>query len=203
MSAETKNVFDVILTIIGMIAAGFAFVQTVREWRAAQRWKRAEQLDQFVNRFDNDAMLRLASVIVDWTDRAVTFLNRSLTVRNDDVLLALRVHTDLDPDCKFPGEQPAIRDAYDALLAFFARLELALTSGLIDKAPARAYFRYWLQRFVTMDRHPDRKGVLAGQAPAAMVRNYVRAYGDEDSMKRLCRDFDIPFDQVNAAPVQK
>jgi hypothetical protein len=55
---------------------------------------------------------------------------------------------------EFEGEQATLRDAYDALLAFFIRLELALTTGLVDAAPARQYFGYWLIHFLSFDRHP-------------------------------------------------
>ena len=187
MTDDTKNIMDVILTIVGMIGAATVFFHTLREWQESQRWKRAEQLDKFVERFDHDEQLRLACVILDWSDRRITYKNRDLTLTNNDVLLALRIHTDIDADadCKFPGEQPTIRDAFDAVLAFFARLELALTFKLIDLEPAKRHFDYWLQRLLTMDQHSDPTRVLGEHSPEAMMRRYINKYGSEDSVERL------------------
>jgi hypothetical protein len=68
--------------------------------------------------------------------------------------MALRIHTEMQGEPGFEAEQATLRDAYDALLAFFTRLELALTTGLVDAAPARQYFGYWLAHFPSFDKHP-------------------------------------------------
>src|SRR6266850_4180661 len=95
MQDSTKNVVDVFLTVAGMIGAVVAFRQTIREWRESQRWKRAEQLDKFVQAFESDDLLRLAALTIDWTSRPTTFKGRDLTIVNKDVLLALRNHEEL------------------------------------------------------------------------------------------------------------
>jgi hypothetical protein len=98
----------------------------------------------------------------------------TVLIRNDDVLLTLRVYSaDGDTFPTFSAEQAIIRDAFDALQVFFARIELALRSRLIDVEPSRKYFRYWVERFVTMDRHPDNRNVLNGLTPAQAIAYFI------------------------------
>jgi hypothetical protein len=87
------------------------------------------------------------------------------------VRLALRVHTDLgaDSDVAFAPPQDRIRDALDAILAFFGRLESAIANGFVDEAPAMRYFGYWLKKMYTMSEH---------QGAGADVQEKMRAYED-------------------------
>jgi hypothetical protein len=167
-----------------------AFWFGLKQWQRGQDWQRAEQMDKFVQQFENVELLQLAATIVDWTRRTVKFREKEFTVTNTDALLALRDHRKMQ-EPKFEGEQDTLRDAYDALLSFFARLELALSTKLIDVAPAKQYFRYWLEHFLAFDKHPDEKKLLQGKSPPEMVKNYIEAYGDIESMRRLCEVFDV------------
>lgn len=97
--------------------------------------------------------------------------------------------------------QPQLRDAYDALLAFFLRLELSISSGLIDADSTEAYFGYWLERFLEFDRHPDKDGkILHGVTPKAMVAGYIKLYSDPCSIKRLCQHFGMKHDSLDCPP---
>src|SRR5262249_23514602 len=134
MTDQAKNLWDVVLNIVTMVGAGVAFWFGLHQWRRGQDWQRAEQMDKFVQQFEDDGLLRLAAIIVDWTRRVVVFREREFAMTNTDALLALRNHEHMGPKPVFEGEQATLRDAYDALLAFFARLELALSTQLIDVA---------------------------------------------------------------------
>ena len=199
MSPEEKADWDVILTLITMAGAIVAFILGWMQWRRGQAWQRAEQLDKFVVKFESDELLKLASVVLDWTDRTVTFREKAFNVRNWEVLSALRDHQLIEDQNKFPGEQPVLRDAYDALLAFFNRLELGISTGLIDSKPAKAYFRYWLRRLVEFDRHHADPKVLDGENPAKLVAAYICVYGDARSIKKLCKAFKITPPDFDAA----
>jgi hypothetical protein len=189
MEPSTKNLWDVIFNVVALIAAMVGFGVGLYQWRRSQAWQRAEKLDKLVDKFETDELLKLATVILDWSDRKGHLAGRELTVRNDEVLLALREHQDIDETPKFPGEQPAMRDAYDAILAFFNRLELAISTKLIDAKPAKSYFAYWLERFLAFDSHRDTNNVLKGKTPQLMVIRYIKAYADIDSINKLCGHF--------------
>jgi len=199
MSPDTKALWDVILTLITMAGAVVAFILSWMQWRRGQDWQRAEQLDKFVVKFETDELLQLASVVLDWTDRKVMFREREFTVRNLEVVSALRDHQLIENQNKFPGEQPVLRDAYDALLAFFNRLELGISSGLIDSEFAKEYFRYWLERLTRFDRHNAEKEVFNGADPATLVAAYIWAYGYRRSITDLCRDFNVAPPDFKAA----
>lgn len=189
MDNMTKNLWDVILNIVTLVAAAVAFGFGLYQWRRSQAWQRAEKFDKLVEKFETDELLRLATVIIDWSERKVRFRNRDLTVLNDEALLALRDHQAIEVLPKFPGEQATLRDAYDALLAFFNRLDVAISTGLIDAKPARDYFGYWLERLLKFDRHPDVDNVLGGKTPKAMVAGYIKVYADPKSIDSLRKHF--------------
>jgi len=192
METETKNLYDVILSVLTLVGAGVALGLGLYQWRRSQAWQRADKLDKFIEKFESDELLRLAAVVVDWELRETKFCGRHLTVCNKDALLALRNHDEMPANAEFEDEQPTIRDAYDSLLAFFQRLELSISHKLIDKGPAKDYFAYWLEHFLRFDRHPDEGGtILKSITPEAKVAAYINAYGDMESIKRLCHKFGV------------
>jgi hypothetical protein len=182
-----------------MAGATAAFIIGWMQWRRGQEWQRAEQLDKFVMKFESDPLLKLAAVVLDWSDRTVKFGEDDFEVKNDEVLLALRDHQMIEDSNKFPGGQPTLRDAYDALLSFFNRLELAITTGLVDSEPAKTYFAYWLEKLVTFEGHEADKDVLGGEKPAKLVAAYIWVYGDVDSINNLCKEFEIDPPDFEAA----
>jgi hypothetical protein len=46
MLDTTKNLVDVILTLVGGVGALIAFLHTLQTWRESQRWQSADKLDQ-------------------------------------------------------------------------------------------------------------------------------------------------------------
>lgn len=200
MDDQIKNLWDVILNSLALLAAAVAFIFGLLQWRQSQKWQRSEQLDKFVDKFESDELLQLATLIVDWTNRETTFRNRRIVMINTDVLLALRNHEEIKNSPMFPGEQATIRDAYDAFLTFFNRLELAISTGLIDAEPTKAYFRYWLYHFLKMSRHEDRDHVLEAGTPQQMVVKYIQTYGDIESVRCLAKAFDISSPELNPVP---
>jgi hypothetical protein len=204
MADPTKNLCDVVLAVLTLVGAGVAFVLSLLQWRRAQAWQRADKLDTFIEKFESDELLRLATLVVDWELRETKFRGRNLEICNQDALLALRHHDEVPEHSDFGDKQPTIRDAYDALLAFFQRLEVSISNGLIDAEPATAYFAYWLEHFLRFDRHPDEGGkILKGITPEAKVAAYIEAYGDMESIERLCRSFDVePPSGLEGGPVE-
>ncbi|AKU97433.1 hypothetical protein AKJ09_04097 [Labilithrix luteola] len=194
MDDQTKNVFDVVFTAIGLLGAAIGFAKAIHEWREGQRWKRSERLDRFVETFESTPLLKLACTILDWTTRQVKFDGRDVLIENRDVLLALRNHAEEPAGTVFTGEQALIRDAYDAFLAFFARLELAIATGLVEAEPAKSAFAYWLDQYATMKVHPGEAKLnkeLRARSPAQMAVVYLTAYGQPLLIGDLCERFDV------------
>jgi hypothetical protein len=191
MTDEAKNLYDFYLSIATLLGAAIAFLISLHQWRRAQGWQRAEQLDKLIHKFETDELLRLVTLVIDWTDREITYRGQPFSVQNDEVLLALRDHSTIKDRPMFPGEQSTIRDSYDALLSFFNRLEVAITSDLIDAESAKSYFAYWLDHFLRFDKHPDKNDVLKGTVVETTVTRYIATYGDLDSVKRLCEHFKL------------
>ena len=186
-----KDQWDVLLGGITILGAAVAFWFGLHQWRRGQAWQRADKLDDFITKFESDDLLRLGATVLDWSKRMTTYQGHQFLLLNEDALLALRDHATITERPMFPGGQAQLRDAYDALLAFFQRLELSIANGLIEADSTKAYFAYWLERLLKFDRHPDKHGVLKGVSPEAMVAGYIKLYGDPESIKRLCRCFKL------------
>lgn len=184
-----KETFDVVFDSLTLLAGVVAFGIGLYQWKRSQDWQRAAKLDDFVKFFQEDDLLRLAATAVDYTRRTTKFSGEAFHLSNTDALLALRDHKTMGTDEGFTPEQAVLRDAYDALLEFFLRLEIAISAGLLDAVAAKWAFGYYLERFVTFDMHPDEKKVLGDRTPADMAAGYVRAYGDVDAIRRLQKHF--------------
>jgi hypothetical protein len=201
MSDETKNLVDVVLTLLGAIGAAIAFIHTLRTWKESQRWQRADKLDKLIETFENESLLRLACLVVDWTYRKADVDGKAFSFTNEDVLLSLRLYGDEPGQTrKFSPTQARIRDAWDALLTFFSRLDAALDAGLIDRAPAQRYFVYWLEVMLTMKHHPDETRVLGGQSPDQAVAGYIRQYGNPRAIENLASTMGLEAQAMRQAP---
>ena len=185
MLDETKNLIDVILAVVGGVGALIAFVHTLRTWKEGQRWRRADKLDELIETFEKEPLVKLACVVFDWTNRKTEVDGKDFVFTNEDVLLALRLHGDGPGQTRqFSPTQAKIRDACDAFLNFFSRLDAALDAGLIDSAPARRYFVYWLEVALTMKHHPDEASVHL-LAPSQTLANYIHKYGNPNAIATL------------------
>lgn len=194
MSDPYKNIWDVFFNVLTIFGAGTAFFVGLHQWQRAQQWQRAAKLDELIEKFEKWPMLRAGACILDWSNRTLKLEQQTIEINNDEVLLALRIHTSiqlLPGESMFPGQQTYYRDVYDATLDFFLRLEIALSAGLIDPGPTQAYFAYWIERLLKFDRHVDQNQVLGGQSPAAAMASYIETYGDQDSLRKLCRHFNL------------
>lgn len=191
MTDETKNIFDVILTFLTIVLGYLGFRHTISTWKEGQKWQRSQKLDDIINEFENNDLLKLQTVILDWTEREITFKDEAFKYSNDDVLIALTV---VDYSKQLPGfskTQSTIRDCYDAFASFLLRLNTALNSHLIDVKPTASYFRYWLERFLIMDYHPDLNNILKDKTPSCAVQYYLKAYSDAESIGELVQIFDL------------
>jgi hypothetical protein len=164
---------------LGALAGG---IFALWKWTQDQRWRRAEQLDKLIKEFGDDENILLATQCLDWNKRKVSLKSgKEIIVSSDELIAALRVPS--DPDFStFPYPQSKIRDALDALLAFFGRLELAIEGGFIEEEYTISYFGYWIERMRTMSQHSKRYG----DAPDKM-RKYMREYGPDELIKGLFR----------------
>lgn len=202
------NLSDII-SIIGVFGGIVLFGRAIFEWRDAQQWKRAEKLEAFINEFETEPLLTFGRSVLDWTCRTVPYGERLVTIKNSEALLALRIHTEIDPDAaddddhQYRGEQPLIRDSLDALLSFFDRLTIAVSAQLIDADHARLYFRYWLWKLVTYDAHPIAEDapqrVRSRGTPEQRVAKYMAEYGNIELVILLCRLFGV----VIPAPLER
>ncbi|HEX4417071.1 MAG TPA: hypothetical protein VH165_04185 [Kofleriaceae bacterium] len=177
---------DITVKVLGLVGIGFGYWWGVRQWQEGQRWKRAERLDTLIREFETKPWLRLATKVVDWEAATVPFADGPPVVYGTkDVRAAMFVHWDAAPGAsvEYPDPQNQIRDALDALLDFFVRLEHELSAHLIDERAAMQYFAYWIFRLETMEEH------IADNEPANVVadkmRAYEAAYSDPDYMQRL------------------
>src|ERR1051325_10918977 len=159
MEDGTKQILDVVATYAGLLVAGVGFWYTLMTWRRGQAWQRAEKLDKLIEVFEASDLVQFACVLLDWSVRTTTFRGREVAFTTDDVLDALRTPSDFQgkPRMDFPGDQPLMREAFDALLSFLVRLQAALQSELIPRDATESYFSYWVKRLVWMDMH-DPKG---------------------------------------------
>ncbi len=205
MCEETKRIVDVLLTVIAMVGAVIAFAKAIHEWQVSQKWKRAEHLDGLIDNFESQPLLRMGTLLLDWTFRRFTLDGKIVIVTNCDVLLALRRHVE-DHVTEFDGNKALVRDCLDAMLGFFSRVETALATGLIDEGPTRQHFQYWVKKLVRMDSHPVMSNdphfqiideALKRRSPSEMVAAYVAAYGDTKSFRRLCVKLAIPFPELD------
>jgi hypothetical protein len=175
---------DTVLKIIGIFGAGLGFWWGVREWREGQRWKRAERRDTLIAEFEKTPLVRLGAKIIDWRAATVELGERKVVYGSESVRAALRVHWGVAGDVAYPPPQDDLRDAFDALLTFFVKLEHEISTGLVENGPTLQYFAYWLCRLEMMSEHAlDGEGDAS--AAAAAMRAYEEAYSDAAAIRRL------------------
>jgi hypothetical protein len=188
-----RDTVSVCLALFSMFGTTVAFLCTLFTWRKGQRWQRSEKLDEMILYFEGNDLLQLACIALDWPSRDVEFRGKEFSYTDEDVLMAVgAIGKDRASAMRATPVQARLRDAIDVLLSFFLRLETAISSGLVDTQPARTYFAYWVERLVSLDRHPGvdkpEDGYLSGAHAVAL---YIQTFSDADSMRRLEAAFEL------------
>lgn len=157
------------LAVLGGLVALF-------QWRRDQGWKRAEKLDDLYREFQENRLIQIACRVLDWTSGSFTFPGgETFSFKEEDVAKSLVVHGEVE-DLKFTATQVRMRDSYDAILAFFDRLEAAIAGGLVDRKNAGRLFGYWVSHFSMMPEHPE---------CLSAVNRYILQYASMGSFSRL------------------
>jgi hypothetical protein len=183
MDDAAKNRFDAVITVIGLVGAVVGGGWALYQWNRDQAWKRAEKTDELIALFDHDERLQLAVAALDYSQRFVRYEGRSLKVERADVEMALATCEGAEK-LSFSPTQVRVRDALDALLAFFSRVESARASALLDEPAARTYFAYYLDLLLTLRGHVADEP-QARREGSLMVTKYVAAYGDLEGLRHL------------------
>lgn len=169
-TAKAKLVIDALTLGAGALGGIVALVQ----WRRDQMWKKAEKLDSMYKEFEGHRLIQIACRVMDWERGNFKFPDgEELRFNDTDVLKSLVVHG--AEDLTFTATQTRMRDAYDALLAFFIRLYTAIDSGLVDRKPAAKLFGYWVNHFAEMPEHDC----------AESSAKYIATYSDPVAFQAL------------------
>lgn len=185
MADEAIEWIKLILETGCAVGAAYGFVVARDDWRQSQRWRKSEELEKIIDRFEADPKCKLACTVLDWSARRTTYDDKPLVVTSAVALEALALH-DVDAVSKYSDEAALLRDALDGALAFLVRLDAALDRDFVETGHAKPYFSYWLERLVTFDRHEDEEGTQA-----LRVARYVKRYSDAQALSHLCERFGI------------
>lgn len=161
---------DDIKLAIEILTLGFAVlggILALAQWRRDQAWKRAEKLDALYKDFEGSRLIQIACKVLDWSRGRFKFQDgEEFSFHETDVFKSLAIHG--DQELTFTPTQTRMRDAYDAMLSFFERLETAIQNRLIDESSAVRLFGYWVDHFATMPEHPE-----SADAAAQYVGRYA------------------------------
>lgn len=175
---EAKLLIDALTLGVAFIGGLLALVQ----WRRDQSWKKAEKLDSLYKEFEASRLIQIACRVLDWSRGRFTFPDgEKLEFDQADVENSLLVHDDL-PELTFTPVQTRMRDAYDALLAFFERLESAIGTDLVDEQSALRLFGYWIKHLDMMPEHPN--------CPSRAMK-YIARYSCLGTFNSLCGRLDF------------
>jgi len=173
----TREEAKLLIDALTLVLAFFAGIAALVQWRRDQSWKRAEKLDSMYKEFESSRLIQIACRILDWQRGNFSFPDgEKFEFEHADVEKSLAVHDDGE-QMIFTLTQARMRDAYDAILSFFERLEAAIDSGLVDAHQAVGLFGYWVRHFDTMPEHPN-------CAPRAM--RYIARYASHGAFNSLC-----------------
>jgi hypothetical protein len=177
---------DVGVKILGLAGGGLASWWGLRQWNEGQRWKKAERLDKLIAEFETSPTLRFATKVLDWEELRVQVTPGDVVkFTSEEIREALRIHWDFVESPNYPPPQDRIREALDALLAFFARLDREIKTHLIEAGAAFQHFGYWLYRLYNMREHAEVRNPEDAALVAMLTRRYETAYGDPDAMTSL------------------
>ncbi len=173
----TKEEAKILIEALALVLALAGSITALVQWRRDQSWKKAEKLDSMFKEFESSRLIQIACRVLDWKRGKFSFPDgETFVFEHADVEKSLAVHDD-DKEMTFTLTQARMRDAYDAILSFFERLESAIDTGLVDEHQAIGLFGYWVKHFDTMPEHPD-------CGPRAM--RYIARYGSHASFNSLC-----------------
>jgi len=176
---------EILKVLLSVLAGSFALY----EWRRREQRNRADRFDAFVDQFYyRDGYLKLAGIASDYPARTTVAPNgtNELTYTSEDVVRALDLRTKGNDLTKVQLE---LRDAFDKMFAFYARLQRAIVSDLIPGEWAKESFCFYIKSLLTMERHAH--VFVNGVSARTIVAEYVTEYYDRAAYLWLCDHWDI------------
>ena len=166
--------WDVLNTISLLIAVG-GFVFGFYQFFSNARLKRLEYLETLLRQMREDAMLKTATVLLDWDVREVTIGDRSFTYNSSMLTGAFRDHRLMGHDDSFSYDEAAVRDVMDALFDYLATIQRAtelrtLSREDVFESPLAYYFGKLAEKV---------------QMNNGAVTTYLAAYGFDRAGKLL------------------
>ncbi len=192
MADDTLEWLKFGLELACAVGAVYGFTVAREDWKQSQRWRKSEELEKIIDRFEADETCRLACALVDWSSRTVTYREAAFSFTSANALEAVAIH-DVDEIASYTMEAAVLRDALDGFLAFLVRLEAALARDFIEVAHAKPQLAYWVKHLVTYERH-----AATESAAAERIARYVARYSDPHALLRLCKSFEIESPELEA-----
>ena len=189
-------------TWIGVVVAFVTAFLALREYRATQRWKRAEFLASEVDKFFQTKEVATALLLIDYslirlrTDGQRAQRGDQNSFKADDALIisALRVHTQFEDETeKFNDPETIVRFAFDELLTGFERFAHHVENSLISVDDLNTYVGYWVEKLA------DPRSKWKPPEFYVSLARFVDAYQYKGA-KRLFRQMGHPLPAVTRSP---
>ncbi len=176
---ELKNWFELIGTILTLIAIIFGIIQYIK----AQKWKRLEFVSKEINDFENDKDVRNAKFMLDWDESYVELYHdatdweyeKRFILVNDDLLKAslTTYENDSEPDELYSDEESCIRDTFDILFGYFEGFYANIRTGLVSFDEYYPHIIYWIDIL----SNPDNK--FKDEKFKKLIKEFLEYYGYE------------------------
>ena len=178
---------EVILTGVGLLGAGIAFVAGLLQYVRAQRWKRAEWVAQEMRQFYSYEAVGRALLMIDWGEREIAFPvegtgEHVTSVRVTDAMVtgALKHHSERPEG--FGPHETQIRDTFDRFLDGLERFASFRAAGLVTAEDLKPYLAYWIHHIRSA------RGAVDEAERLVQLRSYIEQYGFR-GVQRLFEDY--------------
>lgn len=143
------KIIDLVVKVLGGLAAVVLFLVGLRRYNKEQRWKRKEFVSKEIKEFNDDKMNRNARLMLDWDTRPIELYpeisdydKRFVMIGRKELERALMPHGKLKN--RFTKDEAIIRDTFDHYLEGLTRFEHFIETKIVSLEDFKPYLNYWI-----------------------------------------------------------
>jgi hypothetical protein len=180
------------IEILKIVGAAAAFWIGLSQYRKSEVWKRQEFVAAEMRAFFDDAAVKMAMGMLDWSKKEVALYKYRGENNFDRVVVDYAIVASalgIDPDLKYDKVQSAVREIFERFLEFLARFEGFLAAGVVSKTDLNPYLDYWIKLIAGQDaRSPE----VTKQVLPSLWR-FIDYYGYRDVRRFIGRYETVAF----------
>jgi len=147
---KNQRYWVLIVNSISLVVAIVVCIIGYQEYKANQKWKKAEFVAKEIKSFESNSEIQNAMSLLDWNNRHFLIPKEYTNTSKDEVVIIteeiiIKALQSCQNKENYSYACAFVEESFDTFFSYLQRFELYIESGLINFGDIRPYILYWIQ----------------------------------------------------------